>query len=221
MAATERPDLILMDAVMPGLDGYELAQIMKGDERFKGIPIIMITSSDDKHRAVALEAGVSVLLGKPYEEEALIAHIETLLTKEIDGKYIKQMQWQMACTGRQWVDFVSFDPRMPADMQLFIKRVVRDDKAIAAVISRTAYHNDAVVIGKAASDLFGDGAAGILHQREGGHARLNGQRVGTVHLVRGQQGVGHPRKASLSTARAEQWRRTGPPRLRSLHAMLA
>lgn len=50
-------------------------------------------------------------------------HIETLLTGEIEGKYLKQMQFQMACAGRAWCDFVSFDPRLPAEMQLFVKRV--------------------------------------------------------------------------------------------------
>jgi putative phage-type endonuclease len=58
-------------------------------------------------------------------------HIETLLSEAIPAKYITQMTWQMACTGRQWVDYVSFDPRVPPKMQLFIKRVRRDDKAIA------------------------------------------------------------------------------------------
>ena len=58
-------------------------------------------------------------------------HIETLLGGEIDGKYVKQMQWQLACTGRAWCDFVSFDPRMPADMQIDIQRVHRDPVLIA------------------------------------------------------------------------------------------
>lgn len=54
-------------------------------------------------------------------------HIDTLLTQTVPGKYITQMQFQMACTGRQWCDFVSFDPRMPAKAQLFVKRVMRDE----------------------------------------------------------------------------------------------
>jgi putative phage-type endonuclease len=58
-------------------------------------------------------------------------HVETLLGDEIPGKYVTQMQWQMACTGRAWCDFVSFDPRMPESMALFIKRVQRDDVRIA------------------------------------------------------------------------------------------
>ena len=58
-------------------------------------------------------------------------HIDTLLTGKIKSAYIKQMQWQMICTGRQWCDFVSFDPRMPINMQLFIKRVDSDKNAVA------------------------------------------------------------------------------------------
>lgn len=58
-------------------------------------------------------------------------HIGTLTGDEIDGKYIKQMQWQMACAGRQWCDFVSYDPRLPVEMQLHVRRVSRDDVAIA------------------------------------------------------------------------------------------
>lgn len=54
------------------------------------------------------------------------AHLDVLLTGEIPAKYITQMQAQMACTGREWCDFVSFDPRMPGEMQLFVKRVPRD-----------------------------------------------------------------------------------------------
>ena len=57
-------------------------------------------------------------------------HIDTLLTQTVPGKYITQMQFQMACTGRQWCDFVSFDPRMPAKAQLFVKRVQRDEAFI-------------------------------------------------------------------------------------------
>lgn len=57
--------------------------------------------------------------------------IETLLTEKVPAKYLAQMQFQMACTGRKWCDYVVFDPRMPAKAQLFIKRVNRDDKFIA------------------------------------------------------------------------------------------
>lgn len=58
-------------------------------------------------------------------------HLETLLGAEIDGKYVKQMQWQMACSGRQWCDWVSFDDRLPEPMRIVIRRVHRDNEMIA------------------------------------------------------------------------------------------
>jgi putative phage-type endonuclease len=58
-------------------------------------------------------------------------HIASLMADKAPSGYMAQMQWQMACTGRAWCDFVSFDPRMPEDMQLLIKRVPRDEALIA------------------------------------------------------------------------------------------
>jgi putative phage-type endonuclease len=57
-------------------------------------------------------------------------HIETLLGAKVPGSYVTQMQWQLACTGKLWCDFVSFDPRLPESMRLFIERVHRDDEVI-------------------------------------------------------------------------------------------
>ena len=53
-------------------------------------------------------------------------HMETILTQKVPAKYIPQMMWQMACTGRNWCDFVSFDPRFPENLQIFIERVTYD-----------------------------------------------------------------------------------------------
>jgi putative phage-type endonuclease len=58
-------------------------------------------------------------------------HIDTLLSGKVPSKYITQMMWQMACTGRQWCDFVSYDPRLPAHLSLFVRRRMRDDLMIA------------------------------------------------------------------------------------------
>jgi putative phage-type endonuclease len=58
-------------------------------------------------------------------------HIDTLLSRAIPGRYVTQIQWQLACTGRAWCDFVSYDDRLPETMQLFVARLHRDDKMIA------------------------------------------------------------------------------------------
>ena len=63
-------------------------------------------------------------------------HIDTLLGGNVPSKYLTQMQFQMACTGRKWCDFVSYDPRLPEAMCLFVSRVNRDDMAIKEMESQ-------------------------------------------------------------------------------------
>jgi chemosensory pili system protein ChpA (sensor histidine kinase/response regulator) len=76
------PDLMLLDIEMPRMDGYELAQTMRGDPRMRDVPIIMITSrTGDKHRQRAFEIGVNRYLGKPYQEPELIRHVFELLAE--------------------------------------------------------------------------------------------------------------------------------------------
>lgn len=60
-------------------------------------------------------------------------HIATLRGSTIDRKYILQMHWQMACTGKEWCDFVSFDPRLPLEMQLFVQRVDLDAELLTEI----------------------------------------------------------------------------------------
>jgi putative phage-type endonuclease len=57
-------------------------------------------------------------------------HIEYLFEREPPQKYFYQMQWQMACTGAEWCDWVSYDPRMPENLQLLVVRIPRDTDCI-------------------------------------------------------------------------------------------
>lgn len=58
-------------------------------------------------------------------------HTTTLMSKSVPTKYIPQMQWQLACTGAKWVDFISYNPNFPVELQLFVARVDRDNDYIA------------------------------------------------------------------------------------------
>jgi exodeoxyribonuclease (lambda-induced) len=58
-------------------------------------------------------------------------HIETLLSGNSPSKYYPQMQWQMACTGLSWCDFISYCPDVGDDLALYVYRVNRDDEYIA------------------------------------------------------------------------------------------
>jgi putative phage-type endonuclease len=62
-------------------------------------------------------------------------HIETLLGEGVQNKYINQMHVQMLCTGRDWCDFVSFDPRLPVELQMFIKRVQFDKELADQIVT--------------------------------------------------------------------------------------
>lgn len=75
-------------------------------------------------------------------------HIATLRGASIEPDYLTQMHWQMACTGRQWCDFVSYDDRLPEEMRLHRRRVARDPVRIAeleaAVVAFLAEVDDAI-----------------------------------------------------------------------------
>ena len=79
---TRIPDVVITDVEMPGMDGFELTRHVRQNPLTAHIPVIMITAADDRHREDANRAGVSMLLGKPYPEEDLIAHIRLAMNDD-------------------------------------------------------------------------------------------------------------------------------------------
>jgi CheY-like chemotaxis protein len=71
------PDLLITDVDMPEMDGFGLVNALRGSPRTQHIPLVMITSAEDRHREEALRIGVGLVMGKPYDEAALIAHIRS------------------------------------------------------------------------------------------------------------------------------------------------
>jgi len=79
-----RPDCILLDVEMPRMDGFEFTRNVRADNDTRRIPIIMITSrTADKHRNHALELGVNEYMGKPYQEEQLLALIKRYTSEKL------------------------------------------------------------------------------------------------------------------------------------------
>jgi putative phage-type endonuclease len=62
-------------------------------------------------------------------------HLQTLQSGAVPEECLPQIAWQMSATGRQWCDFVSYDPRLPMDMRMFVRRVEREETTIAALES--------------------------------------------------------------------------------------
>ena len=71
------PDLVITDVDMPEMDGFGLVNALRGNPRTQHIPLVMITSAEERHREEALRVGVGLVMGKPYDEAALIAHIRS------------------------------------------------------------------------------------------------------------------------------------------------
>ncbi|MBU0671725.1 MAG: response regulator [Candidatus Margulisbacteria bacterium] len=82
-ARTGRPDLILLDIMLPKMDGYKVARMLKFDEKFRHIPIIMLTAKiQDKDRAMGLEMGADAYVSKPFNTPELLTLIKDTLANK-------------------------------------------------------------------------------------------------------------------------------------------
>ena len=82
-AQEENPDLLLLDIMMPNLNGYQVCRLLKYDDKFKHIPIIMLTArSLDKDKITGDEMGADLFMMKPFENSYLISKIKELLDKQ-------------------------------------------------------------------------------------------------------------------------------------------
>ena len=79
-AREKNPDLIVLDLMLPKLDGYKVCRMLKFDEKYRKIPIIMLTArtSEDEEK-MGFEVGANAYLTKPFEQDALLAKIKELL----------------------------------------------------------------------------------------------------------------------------------------------
>ena len=80
MAAAESPDIVLLDVMMPGMDGFEVCRRIKADPRTAHVPVVMVTALDQSSDRVAgLEAGADDFLTKPVDDSALFARVRSLV----------------------------------------------------------------------------------------------------------------------------------------------
>jgi DNA-binding response OmpR family regulator len=82
MAENETSDLIILDIMLPKLDGYKICRLLKFDERYKHIPILMLTAkTQEKDKIIGMETGADEYINKPFEMEELIKKVKAYLNK--------------------------------------------------------------------------------------------------------------------------------------------
>lgn len=80
LARQEKPDLILLDLMLPKLDGYKVCRLLKFDERYKQIPILMLTAkTQEKDKILGKETGANEYITKPFDMDELMAKIKSYL----------------------------------------------------------------------------------------------------------------------------------------------
>ena len=82
MARREKPDLIILDLMLPGMDGYKICALLKKDARYSKIPIVLFTArAQEKDEEMGFECGANAYLKKPFNSRELLAKIEGLLAQ--------------------------------------------------------------------------------------------------------------------------------------------
>jgi adenylate cyclase len=76
---TERVELVLLDILMPGMDGYEVCRALRADPATSFLPVVMITASGEQEKVAAIEAGADDFIAKPFEQAELLARVHSLL----------------------------------------------------------------------------------------------------------------------------------------------
>lgn len=105
LIGTMQPDLVLLDIVMPGLNGYDVCRRLRDDPATRFLPIVMITASGDQERVQALEAGADDFIAKPFNQLELLARVRSLLRLKEYYDTIKQQsnelaEWNRTLEGR-------------------------------------------------------------------------------------------------------------------------
>ncbi|MBC8016816.1 MAG: response regulator transcription factor [Sporomusaceae bacterium] len=112
LTRTAKPDLIILDVMLPGIDGMEVCRILKGQQHTAGIPIIMLTAkSDEIDKIIGLELGADDYMTKPFSPRELVARVKAVLRRSHKGS----VQDGQLIVGKLKMNFTSYEVYLGSD----------------------------------------------------------------------------------------------------------
>jgi len=139
LTGKKNDNVFINQAMQDGIDREEIAKTLytlkHGDVDEVGFidhPTIAMSGASPDGALHGVNGGIEIKC--PIET----THTNTLMTQSVPTKYIPQMQWQMACAGYDFVDFISYNPNFPDHLQLFVKRLDRDNDYIRQLESEVS-----------------------------------------------------------------------------------
>ena len=129
LCASKRPDLVLLDVVMPGMDGYEVCRRLKEDEATRDIPVIFVTAHNDELAETrGLDAGAVDFISKPINPKIVRARVRTHLTLKAQADLLREWVYTDGLTGVH--NRRCFDERLAAEWA----RAMRSGSALSVVL---------------------------------------------------------------------------------------
>lgn len=149
VAEREKPDLILLDVMMPGMDGYEVCRQLKENPDLRDIPVIYISAlNDTKDIVKAFTSGGVDYITKPFQAEEVIARVSTHLQIQQQRKDLQILN----ATKDKFFSIISHDLRSPFTSFLGLTSLMKDD---LKTMSSTEIEEMAGWLNKSASNIFG------------------------------------------------------------------
>ncbi len=148
MAREQQPDMVILDLMMPGLDGLEVCRELRSDPTTRGLPIIMLTArAAEADRVVGLELGADDYVTKPFSPRELVARVKAVLRRTAGREETQQIRCgdlvidaerhEVSCAGKR-VDLTATEFKILQYLASRAGRVASRDNIIDAALSRDA-----------------------------------------------------------------------------------
>ncbi len=93
---SDRPDLVLLDIMLPGIDGYEVCRRLRADPKTSYLPVVMVTASGLPEKVKAIEAGADDFIAKPFDQPELLARVRSLLRVKTYHDTVEKQRRELA-----------------------------------------------------------------------------------------------------------------------------